>query len=135
MTVQANASEAGTRRLDRGLRKGATMMTALFIMAVTTAVVISILDTEMLQYAALRNTAEYERARYLAEAGVAHALAYLENDITWRGTIGPVEFPLASGNSYSATVMDDQDGKIRVQASGTSGRVTRRLEAVVQPGG
>jgi Tfp pilus assembly protein PilX len=110
-------------------------MTALFIMAVTTLIVLAILDTEMLQYAALKNTLDYERARYLAEAGIGHALAYLESDVTWRGTIGPVEFPAGSSNTYTARVTDGAKGTIEVVATGTSGGTTRRLYAVVEPGG
>lgn len=111
------------------------MMTALFVMAVTTAVVVGVLDTETLEYAALRNTIEYDRARYLAEAGIAHAMAFLERDITWREGIPSTEYPAGSGETYSATVSDGPDATVIVVATGASGRVTRRLRATIKHGG
>ena len=45
-------------------------MLAMFVMVVTTTIVIAILDTETLQYSSLLHTMDYDRARYLAEAGV-----------------------------------------------------------------
>jgi type II secretory pathway component PulK len=111
------------------------MMTALFVMAVTSVIVIGILDTETLQYSALRNTIEYDRARYLAEAGAAHAVAFLERDITWRDGISITEFPSGSGDTYTATVVDGPDSTVIVTASGVSGRVTRRLQLTIKQGG
>jgi len=116
-------------------RAGAALMTALFVMAVTTVIVVGILDTETLEYAALRNTIEYDRARYLAEAGIAHSLAFLERDIEWRLGIAPTEFPPGSGNTYSATAVDGPDSTVLVTATGTSGRTTRRLQVKVKHGG
>ncbi len=116
-------------------RTGSAMMTALFVMAVTTAVVIGILDTEQLQYAALKNTIEYERARYLAEAGVAHAMTYLERDITWRQGISTIEYPAGSGDTYSAQAVDGPNQTVVVTATGVAGRVTRRLQATIKHGG
>jgi hypothetical protein len=111
------------------------MMTALFVMAVTSIIVIGILDTETLEYAALRNTIQYDRARYLAEAGAAHALAYLEDDIAWRAGIPPTEFPAGSGDTYTATVADGADATVIVTAVGASGSVTRSIEVRVKQGG
>ncbi|MBM3999569.1 MAG: hypothetical protein FJ297_08545 [Planctomycetes bacterium] len=111
------------------------MMTALFVMAVTTAVVIGILDTEQLEYASLKNTIEYDRARYLAEAGVAHAMAMLEQDITWRQGVLATEYPAGSGETYSAEVADGPDATVIVTATGVAGRVTRRLQATIKHGG
>ncbi|GIW90869.1 MAG: hypothetical protein KatS3mg109_1301 [Pirellulaceae bacterium] len=110
-------------------------MTALFIMAAVTAVVIAMVDTDMIQYAALHNTLDYERARYLAEAGIAHALAMLESDPSWRGTIPATEYPLGSGSVYEAEATDGTSGKVIVRATGKSGTTVRRLEAVVDFGG
>ena len=48
-------------------------MVALFVMVVVSGIVIGIVDTMTLQYAANRNTIAWDKARYLAEAGVQHA--------------------------------------------------------------
>ncbi len=110
-------------------------MTALFIMAATTAIVIWIVDTEMIQYAAWNNTVAYERARYLAEAGIAHGLAYLESDPAWRGTIPATEYPPGTGFTYQAEILDGTSGEVFIRGTGSSGSVTRRLEAKVKLGG
>ena len=116
-------------------RKGAALLVALLVMAATTMVVVSILDTQTMQFMALNNTLNYDRARYLAEAGMNHSLSILEQDITFRGTITQADFPAGSGNSYQATVQDGLGGTISISASGTSGTFTRRVTATVKQGG
>ena len=111
------------------------MMTALFVMAVSSVLVISIMDTETLQYAALRNTMDWDRARYLAEAGIQNALEELEADITWRTGISNTTFPAGSGNIYWATAVDGANGTVVVTAWGKVGNVTRKLETTVKQGG
>lgn len=126
----------GSRRAIRRVKRPAVaMMTALFVMALTTVLVIGILDTQAAHYAALKNTADYDRARYLAEAGMAHAVAQLEQDITWRDGIATTEFPAGSGDTYAATVSDGPDALVIVTATGSSGTVTRRLQATIKHGG
>jgi type II secretory pathway component PulK len=110
-------------------------MLALFIMAVAALLVVSILDTQTLQYSALRNTTDYDRARYLSEAGVQHALSFLEQDITWRTGIAASEFPPGSGNTYSATVTDGPNGTVVIDAAGVAGAFTRRLQVTIKMGG
>ena len=97
---------SAAKQAARRFRRGAAMMTALFVMTVSSVLVISIMDTETLQYSALRNTLDWDRARYLAEAGLQHALAELEADITWRTGISNTQFPAGSGNLYWATAVD-----------------------------
>jgi Tfp pilus assembly protein PilX len=114
-------------------------MLALFVMAVTSMIVVTILDTQVLQYSALRNTVDYDRARYLAEAGVQHALSLLEEDYDLADvagfTIPATEFPAGSGNTYQATVSPlDADGTRTVTAQGSAGTFTRRLELLVKMG-
>ena len=111
------------------------MMTALFVMTVSSVLVISIMDTETLQYSALRNTLDWDRARYLAEAGLQHALAELEADITWRTGISNTQFPAGSGNLYWATAVDGANGTVVVTAWGQAANVTRKLETTVKQGG
>ena len=61
-------------------RRGAALLLALFVMTVCSMIAITILETQTLQLTALRNTIEYDRARYLAESGIQHALAFVEED-------------------------------------------------------
>jgi Tfp pilus assembly protein PilX len=116
-------------------RKGVAILVALLVMAATTMVVVSVLDNQTMQFMALNNTVDYDRARYLAEAGMSHSLSILEQDITFRGTISETDFPTGSGNSYTATVQDGAGSTILISSSGTSGTFTRSLEANVKQGG
>lgn len=119
----------------RSRRKGVAILVALMVMAATTMVVVAVLDTQTMQFMSLNNTVDYDRARYLAEAGMSHSLSILEQDISFRGTISEADFPTGSGNSYVATVQDGVGGAILITASGTSGSFTRNLEANVKQGG
>lgn len=116
-------------------RRGAAILVALLVMAATTMVLAAVLDTQTMQYMALNNTLDYDRARYLAEAGMNHSVSILEQDITFRGTISQADFPAGSGNSYQATVQDGPAGTISILAAGTSGTFTRRVAANVKQGG
>jgi Tfp pilus assembly protein PilX len=116
-------------------RKAAALLTAMFVMVVTSTLIVTMLDTQTLQYAAMRNTIDWDRARYLAEAGVQHALAQLEADIDWRTGVSATEFPAGSGNTYSATVTDGPNGTVIVTATGTAGTITRHLQSTVKQGG
>ena len=107
------------------------LLLTLFIFFVVSNLVVHILDTEMLQQSALRNTNDYEKALYLANAGVHHAAAELEQNSNWRGTVTDGGFP-ASG-SYSATASDGvAPGTVDIASAGVSGAITRRLSAVAE---
>ena len=128
------------RHKERRRRRGMAMMLALFVMAVTAMIVITILDTQTLQYTALRNTVDYDRARYLAEAGIQHALSTLEIDFDQGEATGfsipATQFPAGSGNTYQATIGPIQaDGNRVITAEGTAGGFTRRLEILIKMGG
>ena len=132
-------SKKTRQRLGRR-RRGMALMLALFVMAVTSMIVITILDTQTLQYTALRNTVDYDRARYLAEAGIQHALSTLEIDYD-QGEVGgfnipATQFPAGSGNTYQATIGPIQnDGTRVITGLGTAGTFTRRLEILIKMGG
>jgi len=88
------------------------------------------LESASIYQSALRNSIEYEQALYQANAGVHHALAQLESDATWRGTVSAGSYP-ASG-SYSATAINGVDaGTVDITSTGVAGGTTRRLAATV----
>lgn len=127
--------ERKLRKLSRRSRHGAALLFALFVMTLASSLVVGTLDSQTLRYAALRNTIDWDGARYLAEAGLNHAFSELEKDITWRAGIPATEFPVGSGNSYTATVTDGPDGSVLVTATGTAGTFSRRLQASIKHGG
>ena len=101
-------------------------------MAITTVIVLSMIDAQTLQMTALRNTQQYEQALYLAGAAVHHAIAQVENDptLTPPFSIGPVSFPIGSGDSYQADVAAASDDLV-ITGSGTSGNVTRYVQVTI----
>ena len=107
-------------------------------MTTCTLIVIATLDTQTLQYAALRNTTQYDRARYLAEAALQHSLAFLEQDYSAadpnRYDIPWTNFPNAD-NQYSADVSAGSNGTLLITGQGRSGQFTRRLTIVIKMGG
>lgn len=116
-------------------RCGAALLMAIFVMTVTTMMVLMICDTQTIQYAALRNTIDYDRARYLAEGGVQHALALLETDIDWRGTVPNTEFPARSGEYYTVTVTTGAGATVVITSTGIATGFSRTLTVVVKQGG
>jgi hypothetical protein len=89
------------------------------------------LESASIYQSALRNSIEYEQSLYLANAGVHHALALLENDVAWRGTVSAGSYP--ASDSYSATAVNGAtSGTVDVTSTGVAGGTTRRLSATVQ---
>ena len=113
----------------------AALLLALFVMTLTSTLVVSMLDAEMFRYMALRNTYQWDEARYLAEAGLNEAFAHLEDDIEWRSGISATEFPAGSGNTYRVSVVDGSEGTVRLTAIGMAGSFTRTLDVTVKQGG
>ena len=106
----------------------------LFVVSIITVMVVSVYEMQLAQWAAVRNTADYERALYLAGAAVHHALAEIEDDADWREGIASTEHPSGSGQTYSATVVDNAGGMVVITGSGTAGEVTRKLQVTIDPG-
>ena len=116
-------------------RQGMALLFAIFVMAVTSALVVAMTNTQMIRYSALRNTRDWEEARYLAEAGLHHAFSELEADFAWSQGIANQEFPIGSGRFYSVEVQDDANGDRLVRSIGISGSFRRTLDATIKQGG
>jgi Tfp pilus assembly protein PilX len=114
-------------------RRGLAIMVALFVMVVVSGIVIGVCDTTMLQYAANRNSIAWDKARYMAEAGIQHGSALLDADSTWRTGITSTEFPTGSGCIYSVTAADGTGTTVVLTATGTAMGVTRYLTVTLQP--
>jgi type II secretory pathway component PulK len=113
-------------------------MMALFVMLVCSMIVITILDTQTLQFSVLRNTMDYDRARYLAESGIQHSLAFIEQDYDL-DNIDKYDIPWTnapdSDNQYMSDLSEGPNGTVIIAAQGRSGDFTRRLEITVKMGG
>jgi Tfp pilus assembly protein PilX len=119
-----------TPRWARRSRSGVALLICLVVLSIVTVWVVNILQSATVYQSALRNTIEYEQALYMANAGVHHAVAELENNISWRGTVTAGSYP-ASG-SYSATAVNGvAPGTVDITSTGVSGSATRRLLSTV----
>jgi type II secretory pathway component PulK len=126
---------ASQQRPTNRTRRGMALLICLFVVGVTSALLVGILNTCTIEYSAVRNTTDYEAALYLAGAAVHHALAELEQNPTWTTGISATEFPAGSGRTYSATIAAGLDNTIIVTGVGTAGATTRRLEVTVSTQG
>lgn len=111
-------------------RRGVALLLCLFVVFMVSSLVLAMLNTETIQAAAARNVHDYERALYLANAGIQHACAEIEADADWRGTVTDGSYP--ADDSYSATAADGTGGQIDIVSIGVSGDVSRTVEAIVE---
>jgi len=116
-------------RTHRGNRHGAALLMCLFVIFMVCSLVLSILSTEVLQFAVTRNVMDHERALYLANAGVHHACTELMNDEDWRGAVADTGYP--ADGTYSASAADGGLGQVVVTAIGVAGEATRTVEATI----
>jgi len=116
-------------------RTGAALLLCLAVMAITSIMVLGLLKGVMVEMAAVRNAEAYERAMYLAGAGVQNAWSELEKDGSFRGDIGPISLPPGGFDAYEASVTDGPGGSVRITATGTTNGTTRRISSLVQVGG
>jgi Tfp pilus assembly protein PilX len=124
-TIRHNKS----RRVGEG-RRGVALLLCLFVLSIVTVWMVNMFESATVYQSALRNTIEYEQALYLSNAGVHHAVAELESDVAWRGTVTAGSYP-ASG-SYSATAANGAAaGTVDITSTGVAGGTTRRLQATV----
>jgi Tfp pilus assembly protein PilX len=118
------------RRQTRGKRRGAALLISMFIVFIVAILTVNVLDTETLEFAALRNSIEYEKALYLANAGVHHVAAELESNSTWRGTVSEGSYP--ADNTYTATAVSGTNNTVIVTARGASGGIIRTVTATIE---
>jgi Tfp pilus assembly protein PilX len=111
-------------------RRGAALLVCLSIIFLVTLMVVNVLDTLTLELSSVRNNIDYERALYLANAGVHAVAAELEADPAWRGTLVDGAYP--ASDTYSATAVSGSTGTALVTSRGVSGSVTRTIAATFQ---
>jgi hypothetical protein len=121
------------RYKNHKLRKGAALLMCLFLVFMTSSLVLNVVGTQTLQFAATRNTIQYDQALYWANAGVHHACAELIQDDSFRGLVSDgVVPPSASPEGYEAIVADDGGGNLVVTSTGYSDTGERTVQATIQ---
>lgn len=102
----------------------------LFVIFMVSSLVLNVLNTEVVQLAVTRNVTDYERALYLANAGVHHACVELLADSSWRSTVGDAGYP--ANDTYSASAVDGATGQVVITSVGVAGDATRTVEATIE---
>ncbi len=119
------------KRCGHQAPSGVALLLCLFVLSFVTIWVVNMMDNATTYQSALRNSIEYEQSVYLANAGVHAAVAELESNASWLGTVTSGNYP--SNGSYSATaVTGSTAGTVEITSTGVSGGSTRKLFATVQ---
>lgn len=85
-------------------RKGIALILALFTMLFISLIVVAFLDIATIDQLIATNQIRDSQASFIADAGVETAIYGLRSDNTYPGTVGDVEFPSGSGNTYNVSV-------------------------------
>lgn len=117
-------------RPRQGSRRGAALLFSMFIIAFMTLMVINVTDCTTLELSALRNSMDYERALFLANAGVQEVAAQIEADSTWTGTITNGSYP--ADDTYEAIATSGANYTVAVTSVGVAGEVTRTVQATIE---
>lgn len=110
-------------------RRGAALLLVLFVVLMVSSLALNVVDTETQQSAVAHHVSDYERALYLANAGVHHACAMLLQDAAWRGTVTEGAYP--GSDTYSVTAVDGVGAQIDVSSVGVAGEATRTLQVTL----
>jgi len=102
----------------------------MFIIAFMTLMVINVLDTTTLELSALRNSMDYQRALFLANAGVHEVAAQLEATSTWTGSITDGAYP--ADDTYEAIAISGGNYTVSVTSVGVAGEITRTVQAIIE---
>lgn len=95
-----------------------------------TLMVVNVLDTTTLEMSALRNGMDYDRALFLANAGVHEAAAKIEANNHWTGTITNGSYP--ADDTYQAVASSGPDFTVIIISSGYAGSVKRTVQATIE---
>ena len=106
------------------------MLTAVFAIALLSALVIGILQMNTEEIQLMQNQIYAAQARAVAEAGLNDAFSEIRNDSTWTNGFDDKSF---NGGEYDVTVSDDLP--LTITSTGTTARnFAARVEAVITVG-
>lgn len=124
-------SAARPRMRVRRQRRGAALLLCMFFICVVTLMALNIYTSITLEMSALRNTIDYDRALFLANAGVHQVAAQIEAAPTWTGTITDGSYP--ADDTYTASAVSGSNNTVVVTARGVSGGISRTVTATLEP--
>jgi len=111
-------------------RRGAALMITMFMIFLVTLLVINVLDTETVELSAVRNSIDHEKALYLANAAMHHALAEIEAAPGWLGTVTSGSYP--ANDTYTATAASGSGSTVIITAKGAAGGAIRTITATIE---
>jgi hypothetical protein len=105
-------------------------MLVMFMIFLVTLLVVNVLDTETVELAAIRNSIDHEKALYLANAALHHALAEIEAVPSWLGTVSSGSYP--ANDTYTATAVTGAGNTVVITAKGAAGGAIRTVVATIE---
>jgi Tfp pilus assembly protein PilX len=105
-------------------------MITMFMIFLVTLLVVNVLDTETVELSAVRNSIDHEKALYLANAAMHHALAEIEATPSWLGTVSSGSYP--ANDTYTATAVAGSGNTVTITARGAAGGAIRTIVATVE---
>ncbi|TWT66303.1 hypothetical protein Pla123a_46970 [Posidoniimonas polymericola] len=111
-------------------RRGAALLVVMFVVFMVSSLTLNVLVTETQQAAVARNVRDYERALYLANAGVHQGCAELIADPNFRGLLTDGGYP--GDDSFTISIADGAAGQVDVLAVGIAGEATRTVQATIE---
>jgi len=107
-----------TRRAHAA-RRGSAFLLILFLMAVTTPLIVLLCNAHSTHVRCVHNHVSGRTALYVAEAGVHRAIAELLADGAWRTGFTDEAFPDGLGHTFTVTLAD-VDGRIEIASTSTT---------------
>jgi Tfp pilus assembly protein PilX len=119
----------GFRQDRRRVGRGSVLLLVLFILALSAALVIGMLQLTTEEVLQLRNQMELARALCVSEAGLNDAIAEIREDVHWNtGFSGKAFYE----DAYSVTVSGTAPSLTLVSTGTTSSGYAARLEAQIR---
>lgn len=96
-------------------KQGSVLVLTMFTMAILSILVIAMLNTAAADLQLVKNHIYYQKAHYIAEAGIADAIDRIQRDVVGSGQ-WETTFPAGSQNKYEVAVT--QNSPVVVRATG-----------------
>ncbi|MFQ6130866.1 MAG: hypothetical protein ACE5R4_02410 [Armatimonadota bacterium] len=118
-----------------GRERGAALLVAVFVLAISLLLVLAFLDAAALEGQLASSSCHYVQARHVAAAGVEDAIAEYRDDPSQTNLpLTTVEFPPGSGHHYEREMRPAQGGNPgrEITSTGTVAGISRVITAEVE---
>lgn len=114
-------------------RRGIALLLCIFVAAVTSILLLGILESQRIEMQTVTNVVESERANFMAEAAIHEIKSRLLTSSAWRGKTGWRRIPGDAMSTFHGSVRDVSGGKVEITGIGRVGEITKQKRVVVDP--